>query len=82
MKEVDVTEFEQLQGDSRPEEPGDSKNVLSRSQSQSRLRIKAGKIMERMQVLETRTGSQSGGNSEGAGKFLPFTQNQIYNPGR
>ena len=54
----------------------------SRSQSQSRLRIKAGKIMESMQVLKTRTGSQSGGNSEGAGKFLPFTQNQIYNPGR
>ena len=28
MKEVDVTEFEKLQGYSRPEEPGDSKNVL------------------------------------------------------
>ena len=28
MKEVDVTVFEKLQGDSRPEEPGESKNVL------------------------------------------------------
>ena len=31
--------------------------------------------MESMKVLEARTGSQSGGNSEGAEKFLLFIQN-------
>lgn len=54
----------------------------SRSQSQSRLRITAGKIMETMHSIRSQNRKLIWRGFWGGGKFLPFTQNWIYNPGR